>query len=292
MKKYILFILLALSQVVFADYKPILEDGKTFSYIVLAMPDHHVAAIDNISLHETTTFNDKLYWVVGNHIIREDTENKKVYIIPQFAVGHTKEFLLYDFNVKPGDEIEVFQPLGWYEDENLYEDEVIPFLNESKAVIDEVKTDGERIQIEVNVGPESFNNHLTWVEGIGNKYTSLCNDMDIPYIVASRSNMLLLCVQKGDELIYRTGAGATYGCDGLNSALEEVPAEELLNISGNVLTLKRADVNAVSAIFSADGRQVMSFTGSTANISSLPQGLYVLRATAANGKNLTAKFVK
>ena len=77
-----------------------------------------------------------------------------------------------------------------------------------------------------------------------------------------------------------------------HTALEEVPAEELLNISGNILTLKDTDVNAVSAIFSADGWQVMSFTGGTADISTLPQGLYVLRATAANGKNLTAKFVK
>ena len=92
--------------------------------------------------------------------------------------------------------------------------------------------------------------------------------------------------------IHKVSVITNANCDDIENALEEVPAEELMTITDGVLTLKRADVNAVSAIFSADGRQVMSFTGGTADISSLPQGLYVLRTASANGKNLTAKFVK
>ena len=282
-----------------ADYKPVLVEGKKFTYAVFASYNRYRVEYKEIFLHETTNFNDLLYWVEGDNLLREDIENQRVYIIPKYAQGNTTEYLLYDFGVNEGDEIRIFQPLAWYEEPmeefNRY------FLNESNATVTEVALDGDRKRIEVYVqcpADESVNDgmvydcaHLTWVEGIGNKYTLLCNDGDIPDFVASRSKYLLLCVSMGDELIYRTGAGATYGCDGLNSALEEVPAEELLNISGNVLTLKGTYANAVSAIFSADGRQVMSFTGGTADISSLPQGLYVL-LTAANGTNLTAKFVK
>ena len=76
------------------------------------------------------------------------------------------------------------------------------------------------------------------------------------------------------------------------TALDEVPANELLTISGNVLTVKGTAEGAMAAVFSADGRQVMSFSGSTADISALPSGLYILRATTPDGKIITAKFEK
>ena len=70
------------------------------------------------------------------------------------------------------------------------------------------------------------------------------------------------------------------------SYLSEIVAEDLFTINNDILMLK--DVKCGSAaIYSADGRQVLSFTGNTADISSLPHGLYIVRAGAK-----TAKFVK
>ena len=70
------------------------------------------------------------------------------------------------------------------------------------------------------------------------------------------------------------------------SSLSEIVAEDLFTINNDILMLK--DVKCVSAaIYSADGRQVMTFTGNAADISSLPHGLYIVRAGAK-----TAKFVK
>ena len=130
-----------------------------------------------------------------------------------------------------------------------------------------------------------------WVEGVGisdNGGILLEHVYNVTY--AGVGARIIVCVLDNDNIVYENDY---YGrnCSTI-TALEEVPADELLTISDNVLTLKGISEGVTAAVFSADGRQVMSFTGGTADISTLPQGLYVLRTTAANGKNLTAKFVK
>ncbi len=299
MKKNILFILLALSQVVFADYKPMLSPNKVWTYANFNSEprDADEPFLHNfleIKTHIMVSYNGLTYWLLDEHALRENIDEKVVYIIPNFAGGARDEYVMYDFNKNIGDTIH-----------NLYRVTgamscLAPLeQGEIYAVVKSIENNNGlqvmNVSVESKVLLDDFPCYQKekWIESVGLDYCPIYDE--IKHVSPPFTQHFLLCVNdEANDFLYIALWGEKIGCnaENLNAAIEEVPAEELLNISGNVLTLKDTDVNAVSAIFSADGRQVMSFTGGTADISTLPQGLYVIRTAAANGTNLTAKFVK
>ncbi len=296
MKKYIFLIILAFGQYLFAEYHPTLVANRVWYCL-----DGNSGHVFPMQLTQPQIeINGKVYWDMGNRALREDIEEQRIYVMWRGVNGYdetTPEYLQVDYNCSVGDIVSVPCKTDGV-------NRVIDCLVEDVSVIDDRKHITVRLDIpeyldmwkdepltdEVRA---MINDALLeeWVEGVGisdNGGILLEHVYNVTY--AGVGARIIVCVLDNDNIVYENDY---YGrnCNTI-TALNEVPADELLTISDNVLTLKDTDANAVSAIFSADGRQVMSFTGNTADISSLPQGLYVLRTAAANGKNLTAKFVK
>ena len=201
-------------------------------------------------------------------------DGKKIY---GMGMGKTEEdlILMYDFSLEEGD--------------------VIDSYKSSPSTV--IKTDSVVLENGLKAKRIFYDNRDTDIEYIGSvsgfvfpkKQANEDDSEPTPIPVSFMGRWFCYCAI-GDEIIYKTGESV---CDEpVIAALNEVPADELLTILGNVLTVKGAAEVVTSAVFSADGRQVLSFSGSTADISALPSGLYILRATTPDGKTLTAKFVK
>ncbi len=306
MKKYLLLLLtfIGLSKTMLADdsYHPFIEDDKQWTVI---SADYNIYWTKKYFIDGDSVVGDyackKLMCQINDYTTKTcDTQlhslifeqNAKVLYFPANAKSLTQPIMLYDFSATKGDKV----LLGGLR-ENIYGVKCyqiwkeLVLIHENKVFRGQLATECDETLAYVD--EDSDLQLYEWYEGVG----SIFHPFEKTYFnknMGGAQCWLYECSVK-DNVIYSNTMGITLNnanCDNIENALKEVPAEELLNISGNVLTLKGTDANAVSAIFSADGRQVMSFTGNTADISSLPQGLYVLRTSAANGTNLTAKFVK
>ena len=284
----------------FADYKPMLVEGREWWYVEV---NSHSLSNWPIKLANTIIVNGHTYWDMDWFALREEIETQSVFIIyrtmDESFSGN--EMLLLKFNCLSGDVFPVFcvTNYGVVELECSVQKTEIVDGRKHITVSLELKEPFDCESLTDEFDREDCNYLMAhfgvineeWIEEVGNPMMA---GVDARYRYSNPGRGVftpLVCERDGDSILYDKVISG-YSCDDIITALDEVPADELLTISGNVLTVKGTAEGAMAAVFSADGRQVMSFSGSTADISALPSGLYILRATTPDGKIITAKFEK
>ena len=133
------------------------------------------------------------------------TDDRKVYIYYDNA-----EYLLYDFNVQEGDELEVFAGINNYTSEiKTYKCTVTGV--EQYACIGCPAT----ITLHVPNHPDDFTEiyrRTQWKEGVGDVYSGFLNGVN-GYVPADGDGSVhLLCAYQGDELKYTGDLYEEYGC--------------------------------------------------------------------------------
>ena len=143
------------------------------------------------------------------------TDDRKVYIYYDNA-----EYLLYDFNVQEGEELEVFAGINNYTSEiKTYKCTVTGV--EQYAYVGCPAT----ITLEVHNHPDDFREfyRLTqWIEGVGD-INGFLNGINHYVEMDGGGSEYLLCAHKGDELKYTGPLYEEYGCgDDAEQSLEDL----------------------------------------------------------------------
>ena len=133
------------------------------------------------------------------------TDDRKVYIYYDNA-----EYLLYDFNVQEGDELEVFAGINNYtSDIKTYKCTVTGV--EQYACVGCPAT----ITLEVHNHPDDFREfyrQTQWIEGVGD-INGFLNGINGYINIPGNAAEYLLCAYKGDELKYTGPLYEKYGCE-------------------------------------------------------------------------------
>ena len=143
------------------------------------------------------------------------TDDRKVYIYYDNA-----EYLLYDFNVQQGDELEVFAGINNYRF-GIKTYKCIVTGVEQYACIGCPAT----ITLHVPNHPDDFTEiyrRTQWQEGVGDVYSGFLNGVNGYVPVDGGGSVHLLCAYQGDELKYTGPLYEEYGC---GDATEQNPED-------------------------------------------------------------------
>ena len=132
------------------------------------------------------------------------TDDRKVYVYYDNA-----EYLLYDFNVQEGDELEVFAGINNYTSE-------IKTYKCTVTGIEQYACVGcpAAITLEVHNHPDDFREfyrQTQWIEGVGD-INGFLNGINHYVEMDGGGSEYLLCAHKGDELKYTGPLYEEYGC--------------------------------------------------------------------------------
>ena len=166
------------------------------------------------------------------------TDARKVYIYYDNA-----EYMLYDFNVQEGDELEVFAGINNYTSD-------IKTYKCTVTSIEQYACVGcpAAITLEVHNHPNDFREfyrQTQWIEGVGD-INGFLNGLNGYINIPGNAAEYLLCAYKGDELKYTGPLYEKYGCeynegDAIN-AVENVspsiPSAQKIIKDGQVLILR------------------------------------------------------
>ena len=166
------------------------------------------------------------------------TDDRKVYIYYDNA-----EYMLYDFNVQEGDELEVFAGINNYTSD-------IKTYKCTVTSIEQYACVGcpAAITLEVHNHPNDFREfyrQTQWIEGVGD-INGFLNGLNGYINIPGNAAEYLLCAYKGDELKYTGPLYEKYGCeynegDAIN-AVENVspsiPSAQKIIKDGQVLILR------------------------------------------------------
>ena len=153
-----------------------------------------------VVLLETKYFLDAPWYVAAVRF----TDDRKVYIYYDNA-----EYLLYDFNVQQGDELEVFAGINNYTSE-------IKTYKCTVTGIEQYACVGcpAAITLEVHNHPDDFREfyrQTQWIEGVGD-INGFLNGINHYVEMDGGGSDYLLCAYKGDELKYTGDLYEEYGC--------------------------------------------------------------------------------
>lgn len=226
---------------------------------------------------------DGYHYINGNMLIREDVQERKVYLKQTFGHSLLSEFILYDFSLEDGDTVNVYNPLSPLPEDGGQ------FVLDS-IVLKPLETMEHRLFYLHAVDPQASQSERTvWIEGIGS--LSLINSPG----EGPTETEHLVCAMKDDVLLY-ADLDSIYSCGPLSVA-EEVtetqlqiipnPAHDVLklSLSGNSRPL-RLELIAV------DGSTVAKLPWQEQlDVSALPGGIYLLRCVFESGKVHHQRFV-
>ena len=163
------------------------------------------------------------------------TDDRKVYIYYDNA-----EYLLYDFNVQEGEELEVFAGINNYTSEiKTYKCTVTGV--EQYACVGCPAT----ITLEVHNHPDDFREfyrQTQWIEGVGD-FNGFLNGINHYIEMDGGGSEYLLCAHKGDELKYTGPLYEEYGCEYNAGPFNEkllgtwrvVGGNEIISISDSII---------------------------------------------------------
>lgn len=221
---------------------------------------------------------DGYHYINGNMLIREDVQERKVYLKQTFGHSLLPEFTLYDFSLEDGDTVDVYNPLSPLPEDGGQ------FVLDS-IVLKPLQTTEHRHFYLHAVDPQASQSEGTiWIEGVG--ALSLINSPGEGPTEAEH----LVCALKNDELMY-TDLDSIYSCGSLS--LEEQPSAPELQVypnpaSGFVQLSFTENVQPLSMqLTSVDGRTVLVEPWQAQlDISGLPSGIYLLQCVLESGKVL------
>ena len=166
------------------------------------------------------------------------TDDRKVYIYYDNA-----EYLLYDFNVQQGDELEVFAGINNYTSE-------IKTYKCTVTGVEQYACVGcpAAITLEVHNHPNDFREfyrQTQWIEGVGD-INGFLNGINGYINIPGNAAEYLLCAYKGDELKYTGPLYEKYGCEynegdtinAVENVSPSIPSAQKIIKDGQVLILR------------------------------------------------------
>lgn len=210
--------------------------------------------------------------LISNYFCAVREFTNKWYFIP---ADSTKEFMLYDFNVKTGDIVTINNP--WAEGEmklNVFD-------------IDSIELNGSyykniALGFYMNsYGPPYISDH--WVKGIGSTqgfYLSGLRLMDMGY--------QLLCFHRNDTLIYLNSPDGSCGYLSTGVKTNSLISELILSpnpVFDKLSIISRHDFHV--EIYDNSGKKVISSDRKQIDVSHLVKGIYIVKIF-----DLKMKFIK
>lgn len=254
--------------------------------------DRYIAAEDTTIYSTTYKLLDYFHYN-RNFAIREELNSGKVYLRYWDGLFWSQEFLLYDFSLNVGEQVNVQNPIspappnpGMFTVDSIkYE----PFLLDTRKVL-------------YLTGPDTslgLYNQAVWVEGMGSK--SLINTPGSGPNASGSGE--LMCFYRNGELIYRKQVRDIDSCSSQFVGIQEQqPLEDPITIthlpkekSVQVSFFKETNHVHTLQLINLNGKVVWntSFFGKRNNLrypAKLPLGIYLVRITG-NDFNYSKKLV-
>ena len=229
--------------------------------------------------------------------LREDTMNGRLYA--RYSTNEAKdEYLLCDLSLSVGDTFVLpdgSADWGFYGDRTMVVDSV-GYTSGKKVIYLSLCNDNYEIfYSEGHINPADFNISLRFMEGVGSIYGIVP-----PSFFYEKYLGLLLCIHKDDSLYYMTHE--TLGCEQYNAEVPLYPESSLQvypNPTNNQVTLEfitEEEVSGIVIVRDIVGRVCRQFSvndkKTALDLSSLPQGVYMLTFIDQQNRKITKKIVK
>lgn len=232
----------------------------------------------------------------GRIYLREDIANGRLYARYDTA-GDAKEYLLCDLSLSVGDTFLLPEGIWSVSGDKTMVVDSVSYLS-GKKVVHLTLVNGSDFFFRTSDASlmEEYNVSLRFMEGIGPMF-GICPTS----AVSMEDNLgLLLCMHKDDTLCYMTHE--ILGCYQSGTDVSEYPQSFLhvfpIPADENVMLtfLTEEEVNGQVVIRDVLGRVhihlLLTCNNAVLNLSSLPQGIYLLTFIDGKGRMITKKLIK
>jgi hypothetical protein len=289
--KFLLIFLLFVINVNAQTYKPLIDNYNEWQFTTCfsgCITDSYYTDGDTIVNGKQHKILDGFHYISRTFLIREEVSNKKVFLT-KIDPTRIDEYLLYDFSLNEGEEIELFNPIS-------------PFPQEAGFfTLDSIRNkplvDGnlyKHYYLSPSPGNTTSNNNAIWVEGVGSLSLINAPGGEPNFDEAGE----LSCFFKEGNLFYsnteRVGnCDSTLGLSNINNDLNALKISTLNKICTIYNTKK---VSTVS-VFDITGKQVLNINSLnketiTLNLSQVNSGIYIIIAKGESNKKVFKVLVK
>ena len=212
-----------------------------------------------------------------SHIVPIAVDGQKIYVRYKDT-----DLLMYDFSLKIGDSIPMY---GW----DYYSDyfELIGYAH-VKATDSVTLLDGRKVK------QLRYDMRMRDMEYVGSEY-GILSPVIMPAIPTCGYSCS--CFSLNGEPLFETSSG---DCSILNEVIYSmetsapvVPDDRfLLSLSDDILHIQISDKLLQAGIYTIHGQCVLHTANTDIDVTSLPQGMYILRALSADRQELQAKFIR
>lgn len=293
MKKcYVLILLLFTAKFTFSQYRPLpmqnaewvcsgafnlLSTPTSINYMYYTDNDTLIGSMVYVNIRkvEIPSVNDVNTYQTYTGAIRQDTLNKKIYIVP---TDSTSEKLLYDFSLNVGDTVVSFL------------NETCPAI-ETIGAIDSIIVNGNyHRRLHLQDGCSGI--QIYYIEGIGSNFGLI-----FPNNTGNLSN--LICTKVNNQTYYPDSSTSCNLVTSVNSLDIDMAIDIYPNPSNNEINIIIPDTEKLTSntitLLSPLGQilitEKINSQKSIIDISSLPKGLYLL-TISVNENIFTKKIIK
>lgn len=293
MKKcYVLILLLFTAKFTFSQYRPLpmqnaewvcsgafnlLSTPTSINYMYYTDNDTLIGSMVYVNIRkvEIPSVNDVNTYQTYTGAIRQDTLNKKIYIVP---TDSTSEKLLYDFSLNVGDTVVSFL------------NETCPAI-ETIGAIDSIIVNGNyHRRLHLQGGCSGI--QIYYIEGIGSNFGLI-----FPNNTGNLSN--LICTKVNNQTYYPDSSTSCNLVTSVNSLDIDMAIDIYPNPSNNEINIIIPDTEKLTSntitLLSPLGQilitEKINSQKSIIDISSLPKGLYLL-TISVNENIFTKKIIK
>lgn len=205
--------------------------------------------------------------------------DQTIYFVPRDSVN---EYLLYDFDVQPGD--------------TLYDVYVGTSFHEDFSLVDMVVNNIDTQVTHGSMRPVVYLNGGTWISGIGNHQGLFME----PWPNVSDYLLELHCFSHLDSIYYPWTTGVVFGTCAMNVGIETSPEAAMIQVYPNpttsTITLQTETPLKQAWLTDLAGRRLMPMlpigTQWEADLSTLPSGMYLIDVLTQEGKKGVSKVVR
>ncbi len=291
-KCFVLILLLFTAKFTFSQYRPLpmqnaewfcsgafnlLSTPTSINYMYYTDNDTLIGSMVYVNIRkvEIPSVNDVNTYQTYTGAIRQDTLNKKIYIVP---ADSTSEKLLYDFSLNVGDTVVSFL------------NETCPAI-ETIGAIDSIIVNGNyHRRLHLQGGCSGI--QIYYIEGIGSNFGLI-----FPNNTGNLSN--LICTKVNNQTYYPDSSTSCHLVTTVNSLDIDMAIDIYPNPSNNEINIIIPDTEKLTSniitLLSPLGQilitEKINSQKSIIDISSLPKGLYLL-TISVNEKIFTRKIIK
>lgn len=255
-----------------------------------------------LSITETTVIDNVTYYKAGDKLLLR-TDGQQIVVR---TTTNPTEYVLYDFSLQVGDVVPKVYYDNLEKDEYTYQaPEYLAYVLPDTVISVSTYTllNGEqRKMLKVGRGQNNYD----IVEGIGRlnghffsgiEYYSVSTCTNIQFLVCTAVNGELLYTMSETDLRNYGLQGDECGCFDMPviNALEPVETARLSvfpNPVRDYLELQGLGQETFVAVYDLSGQCLLRTAGKRIDVSALPSGIYLLHATAIDGRQYRNKFLK